>query len=122
MELSFNEDKYWPITMTGYCYDDKGVRYNIYGPGSGAISYYNGDTDFSLVNAINSEDGDIILADGTKKSIRDVEIDWDNIKIKSCVIEKVQAFIKNSNNLSSKLGAHLTVSLSISDMSSRASG
>ena len=102
MELSYNEDKYFPLTMSGYCIDDKNIRYNIYGPGSGAISYYNSDTTFALVNTINNENGDIILEDGTTKKISDIEIDWDNIKIKSCVIEKLNAFTKESNSSLSK--------------------
>lgn len=100
IEVSFDEDKYWPLTMSGYCLDDKGVRYNMYGPGSGAISFYNYDKKLKFVNTINNKDGDIILADGTVKEIGDV--DWDNLKIKSCVIEYASIFTKASNSTESK--------------------
>ena len=99
MDLSYDGDKYWPVTMSGYCMDDKGVRYNMIAPGSGATSlYYDNNKNFNMVNSINSSKGDIVLADGTSKGIGDVDVDWDNLKIKSCVIEYASFFTKASNS------------------------
>lgn len=100
MNLLYDEEKYFPVTLSGYCLDENNNKYNIYGPGTGAISFYNNDKDFTMVNSINSSDGDVIEANGNKKFAN--EIDWNNVKIISCNIEKASARIKENDTYISK--------------------
>ena len=95
MNLLYDEEKYFPVTLSGYCMDENNNKYSIYGPGTGAISFYNYDKNFVLVNTINSKDGDVIDSNSNMKHAS--EIDWNNRKITSCKIEKANAKIKDED-------------------------
>lgn len=100
MNLLYDEEKYFPVNLSGYCLDEKNNKYSIHGPGTGAVSFYNNDKDFVLVNTINSKDGDVIESNGKRKSAN--EINWSSIKIVSCKIEKARARIKDNDTYISK--------------------
>lgn len=87
MRLSFNEENFHVVGLEGYCLGEENEKYMIYGPKGSEITFNNGDTIYELVETINDENGDLIYPDGTKKSSS--EIDWKNVKIKSCKIEKL---------------------------------
>lgn len=75
MELSYNENIHNSgMGMSGYCITDKEQTILITGPASGAASLHDSDKTFSL-----SE----VISPGIH-----YDIDWNNIKIKSCVLEK----------------------------------
>lgn len=93
INLSFDEDIYDVVVLTGYCLGEQNEKYNIHGPGSGAISFHNSDKEYILVNTI-TQNGDIIYPDGTSKDSNDV--DWSTVKIKSCKIEKAIAYFFDS--------------------------
>ena len=95
LNISYDEDIYFPVVLDGYCLDENNVRYNIYGPSPGAISFYNTDKEYFLGNTINSQDGDVVYPDGTRKS--SLKVDWHDVVIKSCKIEKVVAYISETD-------------------------
>ena len=89
MELSFDENKYSVVNIVGTCYGKDGEKYSIYGPSSGATSFHNGETKYTMVESIGNQD-DVIYPDGTKKEHKD--IDWTKVEIKSCEIESLKAY------------------------------
>lgn len=93
MRLSFDQNKFISVSLTGFCIGSNGEKYIMTGPGSGAIGYNSGDVTFNLVNSINNRTGDVIYTDGTTK--KSSEIDWNNVEIKSCTIEKVIGVTQN---------------------------
>jgi len=95
MKLSFNQDKFIAVVLAGYCIGTNDEKYIMTGPGSGAISFNDGDTNFWLVNTINNQTGDVIYSDGTTK--KSSEINWQNVKIKSCTVERMIAYTLESN-------------------------
>lgn len=93
LKISYDENVYFPVVLSGYCVGSENEKYFIFGPGSEAISYYNSDTEFQMRETINSQTGDVRYSDGTLKTNDDV--DWKNVKIKSCKIDKVSAYLKS---------------------------
>lgn len=88
MNISFKEENFHIVGLEGYCLGDKNEKYMIYGPSTEiGMSFKNGDTVFELVETIGDEDGDVRYSDGTVKSSS--EVVWENVKIKSCKIEKL---------------------------------
>ncbi len=100
MELSFDESEVISVSITGYCLGQNNEKYVMIGPESGLISFHNGDTEFKLVNTINNNTGDVIYTDGTVKYSN--EIDWNNVKIKYCNIEKSKVIYKDNNGNTSE--------------------
>lgn len=95
MELSFNQDNFLSVSLIGNCIGSNNEKYIMTGTGSGMLTYKDGDTKFNLVNTINNQDGDVIYPDGTTK--KSSEMDWNNVKIKSCTVEKMIAYPSESN-------------------------
>lgn len=95
IKISYDENKYFSVNLSGYCIGSNDEKYIIYGPGSGKISYYNYDTELNMIETINNQIGDVIYSDGNVKS--NSEINWDDVKIKSCKIDKLTAYLKNSS-------------------------
>lgn len=95
MKLSFDQDKFLAVVLEGYCIGENNEKYMMTGPGSGEISFKNGSINFGLVNTINNHTGDVIYSDGTTKT--SLEIDWKNVKIKSCTVERMVAYTSESN-------------------------
>lgn len=94
MTLNFDESKYFPVFLSGYCLGSDDEKYFIHGPGSGTVSFNNGDNIFRLVNSINDENGDVVYKDGTTKK----NVDFSNVKIKYCKIDKLTAYKINDGN------------------------
>jgi len=101
MNLTFKEEDFRVVGLVGYCLGDKNEKYMIYGPASEVgMSFNNGDTSYELVETIGDKDGDVRYPDGSKKNSGDV--DWDNVKIKSCKIEKLYTvYNKNGKTITS---------------------
>ena len=99
MRLSFNQDEFIAVVLSGFCTGANGEKYMMVGPGSGAISYKNGETTFGLVNSINNQSGDVIYLDGTVKMSGD--INWKNVNIKSCTVENLIAYTLESDGKTS---------------------
>lgn len=87
--LNYDESKYTHVGLTGYCLGNDGVKYRMIGPSNGATSFYNSDTRYWVASSIGSKD-DVIYPDGTTKTATEVE--WDDVSIVSCKIEKVIAY------------------------------
>lgn len=94
LKISYDENVYFPVMLSGYCVGSENEKYFIFGP-SGAISYYNSDTELRMVETINSQTGDVRYSDGTLKM--NAEVDWKNVKIKSCKIDKISAYLKSDS-------------------------
>ena len=99
MRLSFEQDKFIAVVLSGFCIGTNGEKYMMTGPGSGVISYKDGDTTFRLVNTINSQTGDVIYSDGTVK--KSIDINWKNVKIQSCTVKDMTAYTQESNGKTS---------------------
>ena len=99
MRLSFEQDEFIAVVLSGFCIGTNGEKYMMTGPGSGAISYKDGDTTFNLVNTINNQTGDVIYSDGTVK--KSMDINWKNVKIQSCTVEAMTAYTLESNGKTS---------------------
>ena len=101
MNLAFKEDNFHIVGLEGYCIGDKDEKYMIYGPASEVgMSFANGDTVFELVDTIGNDAGDVIYQDGARKNSS--EIDWKNVKIKLCKIEKLYTvYTKDSKTVTS---------------------
>lgn len=94
MRLSFEQDKFIAVGLSGFCIGTNGEKYMMTGPGSGIISYKDGETTFALVNTINNQTGDVLYSDGTVK--KSLDVDWKNVDIKSCTVEKMIAHTSES--------------------------
>ena len=99
MRLSFNQDKFIAVVLSGFCTGANDEKYMMVGPGNGAVSYKDGETTFGLVNSINNQSGDVIYQDGTVKTSGD--INWKNVNIKSCTVEKLIAYTLESDGKTS---------------------
>lgn len=87
MNIYFKEDNFHVVGLEGYCLGEENEKYLVYGPKESEITFNNDDMEYYLVESIDDEDGDVIYPDGTRKNSSD--IDWNNIKIESCKIEKL---------------------------------
>lgn len=87
IRLNFNENNFHVVGLEGYCLGEENEKYMIYGAKESEITFNNGDTSYELVETIGDEDGDVRYPDGTRQNSSD--IDWKNVKIKSCEIENL---------------------------------
>ena len=89
IDLDYDESKVSGVNISGYCIDDENTKYNIHGPGSGANFFYKNSDEYVLVNSTDMNGkSEVYLSDGSLKE----SIDWDNVKIRSCTIEKANVF------------------------------
>ena len=88
MNLSYDNTKYLGVSLYGYCLGADGEKYIISGPADGRALFHNDDNN----NLTLTENGDkkIEYPDGTTKSWS--EVDWNNVEIKYCKIDKMKAF------------------------------
>lgn len=94
IDLSYDNNKYEGVTLSGYCIGSSNEKYLIHGPSDGRAFFSNdGNNNLTLSEDIT----DIKYADGVVKPWSE-DIDWDNVKIKYCKIEKMKALLKNSIN------------------------
>ena len=99
INLSYDESKFAGVVLGGYCLGNEDEKYQIHGPGSGHVFFYNGADKLYLELNIPQN---VVYTDGTSKSIS--EIDWDSVKIKYCKIDKMTAvFNKGTNSLQFEL-------------------
>ena len=96
MKLSFKANDYIAVLLSGYCIGENGEKYAMHGPGSGAIGFHDGDTEFELVENIPQN---VLYNDGSEKSIDSV--DWNSVNIKSCKVEKLIAYTTESGGFES---------------------
>ena len=93
IDLEFDENKYEGVTLSGYCLDSNDTKYFITGPADGRALYHSGMSDLSLSEDLMSS---VTYKDGTSKSIR--EISWKDVSLKTCKVEKITGFLKESSN------------------------
>jgi len=98
MNLSYQSSNFITTSMSGYCVGKNNEKYTIH-PGSGWIKYNDIENSFSLANTITNSD--VVYLDGTTKAARD--INWENVEIKSCVIEDFNALTTDSKSISIEL-------------------
>ena len=92
INLSYDNNKYSGINLSGYCLGTNNEKYLIYGPADGRALFHNDDNKtLSLAETVNQN---IEYVDGTVKTWS--EIDWENVKIKYCKIDKIIAFFNGS--------------------------
>lgn len=95
INLSYDSSKYRGVKLSGYCFGTSGEKYHIIGPGDGRTLFYNdGNNYLALAEGIPQN---IEYSDGTSKSWD--EVDWSNVKIKYCKIDKMTAILNGVNNL-----------------------
>lgn len=93
LDLSYDSNKYLGASISGYCLGNNNEKYLIHGPGDGATLYYNGN-DIKLMFTENVPQN-VEYTDGTVKDIS--QVDWNNVKIKYCKVDKI-VLISNDNN------------------------
>lgn len=98
MNLSYKSSDFITTSMSGYCVGKNNEKYTIH-PGSGWIKYNDTENSFSLANTITNSD--VVYLDGTTKAARD--INWNDVEIKSCIIEKFNALTTDSKSISIEL-------------------
>ena len=98
MNLSYKSSDFITTSMSGYCVGKNNEKYTIH-PGSGWIKYNDTENSFSLANTITNSD--VVYSDGTTKAALD--INWDDVEIKSCIIEKFNALTTDSKSISIEL-------------------
>ena len=75
MNISYDED-YSAVTFEGYCVGENGEHFDITGPSWGTVSFYSGDTEYSMTNTLSKD-----------------KINWNNVRIKLCRINSATAYI-----------------------------
>lgn len=94
IDLSYDNNKYAGVTLSGYCLGADNEKYLMNGPGDGRALFHNdGDSKLTLTEDIPQN---IESPDGTVKAWSDV--DWKNVKIKYCKIEKMTAILNEGSN------------------------
>ena len=93
LNLSYNINKYAGVALSGYCLGNSGEKYLVHGPGNGHVLFGNGEQVLYLSEDIPQ---DVVYPDGTSKSLQ--EIDWNNVKIKYCKIDKMTAVLKEGTD------------------------
>ncbi len=78
MSISYDEDTYDSVVLKGYCLGNNNEKYDMDGPTGGPVSFYNKDTEYSL-------------------SANNNEVNWHNVVIKSCKIDKAIAYISETD-------------------------
>ena len=95
LDLSYDSNKYLGASISGYCLGNNNEKYLILGPGDGATLYYNGN-DIKLMFTENVPQN-VEYTDGTVKDIS--QVDWNNVKIKYCRVDKIVLISNDNNNL-----------------------
>ena len=100
INLSYDSSKYAGVTLSGYCLGADNEKYLVNGPGDGRALFHNdGNNNLTLTENIPQN---IEYPDGTVKAWSDV--DWKNVKIKYCKIEKMTAILnEGTDNLETVL-------------------
>ena len=80
--ISVDDDVYDGVSLEGYCLDTNNKRYDIYGPQDGRALFHNGDNDLSVSKNL----GVIGI------------VNWKNITIKYCKIDKMVAYVSTSSD------------------------
>lgn len=94
INLSYDTNKYKGITLSGYCLGTSGEKYLISGPNDGRVLFHNdGNNNLTFGENIPQK---IVYSDGTSKSWD--KIDWSNVKIKYCKIDKMTAVLNEGTN------------------------
>ena len=93
IDLSYDNSKYIGVTLSGYCLGTDNEKYLIHGPGDGGALFHNGNNSLTLTEDIPQN---IEYSDGTVKAWS--EIDWNNVKIKYCKIEKMTAILNDGSD------------------------
>lgn len=94
IKLSYDNNKYAGVTLSGYCLGADNEKYLISGPGDGRALFHNDENNKLLLTENIPQS--IQYSDGTSKEWS--EIDWDNVKIKYCKIEKMTAWSNDGTN------------------------
>ena len=95
LDLSYDSNKYLGASISGYCLGTNNEKYLIHGPGDGATLYYNGNN-IKLMFTENVPQN-VEYTDGTVKDIS--QVDWNNVKIKYCKVDKIVLTSNDNNNL-----------------------
>ena len=93
IDLSYDNSKYIGVTLSGYCLGTDNEKYLIHGPGDGGALFHNGNNSLTLTEDIPQN---IEYSDGTVKAWS--EINWNNVKIKYCKIEKMTAILNDGSD------------------------
>ncbi len=94
INLSYDNNKYAGVTLSGYCLGSDNEKYLMNGPGDGRALFHNdGNNNLTLTENIPQN---IEYPDGTVKAWSD--IDWKNVKIKYCKIEKMTAILNEGTD------------------------
>ena len=93
INLSYDNNKYAGVALSGYCLGNNNEKYLIHGPGDGHVLFHDDNSILSLTENIPQN---IEYSDGTTKSWE--EIDWSNVKIKYCKIEKMITVLNNGTS------------------------
>lgn len=94
INLSYDNTKYTGVTLSGYCLGNENEKYLIHGPGDGRVLFHNdNNVELTLTEDIPQN---VEYTDGTIKAWS--EIDWENVKIKYCKIEKMTAILNDGTN------------------------
>ena len=87
ISLTYDNNKYSGVTISGYCLGVDGEKYLMHGPGDGGSLYHNvSEGTLSLSEDIPQE---VEYTDGTTKEWSG--INWDAVKIKYCKIDHLSA-------------------------------
>ena len=94
INLSYNNSKYVGVILSGYCLGTNNEKYHITGPADGRVFFHNDGN--SRLTLTESTSQNIEYIDGTFKEWS--EIDWENVKIKYCKIDKMTAISNDDKN------------------------
>lgn len=84
INVSYDDTQYLGVALSGYCLGSNNEKFLMHGPGDGSSLFYKDNNKLTLTEKIPQN---VEYSDGTTKSWD--EIDWDNVKIKYCKIEKM---------------------------------
>ena len=92
VSLTYDDNVYKGATISGYCYGADNEKYIVSGPGDGRTLFDKSNSKLSLVEDVNAK---IVYIDGTIKEWSD--INWSNVKIKSCTIDMISVFLRDDS-------------------------
>lgn len=94
INLSYDNNKYAGVALSGYCLGTDNEKYLIWGPGDGRVLFHNDSN--NILTLTENIPQDVKYTDGTVKVWS--EVDWENVKIKYCKIEKMTAILKEGSD------------------------
>lgn len=94
LNLDYNKELFYGITLSGYCTGINNEIYEIIGPADETTFYFN-DADTLGTRYMQSSITDIVNLDGTITKYEDV--DWSKVNIKSCTIDKMKTYQKDQS-------------------------